>query len=287
MVVMRRRGCNLQEIAFALRCSQNAVSNHLQKHGLIPESTVGPRKPWRAVPQARRRRVIALRKRGYTYEKIANIVGLAPCTVRTIVITGGRPPVRKRVYYYEKTSDDKIVRIIALRRAGSSLAYIAAATGVSASTTGKILKNNGFPGKIRLLRLAGPVGSRVRGICRVRGCGVRHYGSGLCSAHELHYRQGRIDKNGKLLPSVCTDCGRKFPRTPQRTSCDRCRRVHRRIYSKLNRDYHLGYIDRQGRPLPFICQQCGRKFRRQRKTRFCETCAAARPDTLRRQRTGI
>ena len=231
-----------------------------------------------------RKGVVVLRKRGYTFEKIANMLGLAPCTVRTIVITGGRPPAHNPFFCSEKTSEVKIARIIALRRAGSSYAHIAEVTGVSAATAGRILKSNGFPGKIQLLRLAGPVGSRVRGICRIRGCGVRHYGSGLCSSHELQYRQGRIDRNGKLLPTACEECGRKLSRRLRRRWCQRCRRARTRMRGKRNRDYRLGYVDKDGKPLPFTCQQCGKKFRRQRKTRFCENCAVARPNMLRRQR---
>ena len=216
MVAMRKRGCTLQEIAIALDCSENVVRRRVRKLGPVTLLNGRSRRPWRLVPNRSRAQVVALRKRGYTYEKIANQLGLAPCTVRTIVMRGGRPPVGKRFYNGEKTPDDKIARIIALRRTGSSYAHIAGVTGVSPATVGKILRKNGFPGRIQLLRLAGPRGSRVRGICRVGACGVRHYGSGFCWYHEAQYRQGRIDKNGKLLPTTCKDCGKTFPRSPQR-----------------------------------------------------------------------
>lgn len=284
MVEMRKRGCTFQEIAIALDCSQNTVSYHARRLGPIPLLNAGARKSRRPVPNETRKQVITLRKRGYAFERIANRLGLAPCTVRTIVITGGRPPAGNPFFNNEKIPEDKIALIIALRRAGSSYAYIAEKTGVSAAAAGKILRKNGFPGKIQLVRLAGPLGSRVRGICRVRGCGVWHYGSGLCSSHELQYRQGRIDKDGKLLPSVCENCGKKFPRSAQRRWCDGCRKVRTRFRWTLNRHYNLGYIDEQAKPLPFICQQCGKKFRRGRKTRFCEICARARPSMLRSQR---
>lgn len=284
MVAMRKQGSTLQEIAIALDCSESSIRRRVHRLGSIPLLRATPLKPRRPVTSKTRRRVVALRKRDWTFEEIAKVVGLAYCTVRTIVVTGGKPPARNPYHNSEKTPEDKIVRIIALRRAGSSYAYIAEQTGVSAATAGRILKTNGFPGKILLVRLAGPVGSRVRGICRVRGCGVRHYGSGMCSSHDREYRQGRVGKNGKLLPSICSVCGGKFRRSPQRRRCDRCRRTYIRIQGTRNRNYRLGYIDKDGRILPFTCQQCGKKFRRGRKTRFCESCAAARPNMLRRQR---
>jgi len=285
MVAMRKQGHTLQQIAIALGCSESSVRNHVRHLGPIPSLQTSPRSRPPIIPKATRMRVLRLRKRGYPFEKIANLLGMAYGTARAIVLTGGRPPAGRSRHNFRKTPEDVITRILALRREGSSHAYIADAVGVSTTTVGRILKSNGFPAKIKLQRLAGPVGRRVRGICRIKGCGVRHFGSGLCSTHQLQYRQGRIDKSGKVLPSTCIDCGAKFPRNPQRKRCERCRRAHLRKRAKWNRDCRLRYIDHQGRPLSLICQQCGKEFqRRLRKLPFCKSCAAARPNMLRRQR---
>src|SRR5579864_1722769 len=106
MASMRKRGCTLQEIAIALDCSQNAVSNHIRNLDPIPALETRPIKPKRPVPNPTRRRVIALRKRGYSYEKIANIVALAPSKVRSIVLTGGRPTSRQRPRHWERIPED-------------------------------------------------------------------------------------------------------------------------------------------------------------------------------------
>ena len=284
MVTMRRRGCTFQQISIALGCCQAVVRRRVRNLGPVPLLEARPVKPKTPAPKQTRRRVLALRKRGYSFEKIANVVGLSPCGVRSIVMTGEEPVVRDHPSHWEETSEDKIARVIALRRAGSSLYRIAEATGVPASTAMMILRRRGFPGRIRLLRMAGPVGSRVRGICRVRGCSVRQYGSGFCANHDAQHCQGRINKSGKLLPSNCVDCGKKILRKPQVKRCERCRRNRMNMLSKRNREYHLGYTNEQGRPVTFNCEQCGKKFRRDRKTRFCEECSAARPKMLRIQR---
>lgn len=285
MAAMRKQGSTLQQIAIALNCSESSVRHHVRQIGPIPLLQAKPRQFRPPIPSKVRKRVVLLRKRGHPFEKIAQVLGMAYGTARAIFLAGGRPPTGRSRHNFQKTPEDVITRILALRRAGSSHAYIAESVGVSTTTVGRILKSNRFPPKIQLRRLAGPVGRRVRGICRVKGCGVRHYGSGLCSSHRLQYRQGRIEKNGKLLPSTCIGCGAKFPRSPQRERCDRCRRAHLRERANWNWAYRLGYIDRQGRPLPLICQQCGKQFRRRlRKLPFCQSCAAARPNMLRRQR---
>ena len=284
MVTMRRHGFTLQQISIALGCCQTVVRRRVRNLGPVPLLEARPVKPKTPAPKQTRRLVLDLRKRGHSFEKIANTVGLSPCGARSIVMTGEEPVLRDHPSHWEETSEDKIARVIALRRAGSSLYNIAEVTGVPASTAMMILRRRGFPGRIRLLRMAGPVGSRVRGICRVRGCGVRHYGSGLCAKHHAQHRQGRIDKTGKLLTLHCKDCGKKLRGKPQIQRCELCRRTRKNILSKRNRDFHLGYIDKDGRPLPFICEQCGKKFRRDRKARFCEECSAARPNILRRLR---
>jgi len=284
MIALRKQGRTVQQIAIALGIGESTVGHHVRHLGPVPLSDARPRGRWRTARMEARERVVVLRKRGYTFQKIASVVGMAYTTARAIFLAGGKRPARPHGGS-KKTSKEEIARMIALRRAGGSYAYIAGLVGVNAGTVGMILKSHGFPGKIPLLRYAGPVGNRVRGICRVPGCGVWHYGSGLCANHQLQYKQGRIEKNGRLLPSTCVDCGANFPYNPQRQRCDRCRRVHLTKLDKLNRDYRLGYIDEQGRPLPFTCEQCGKKFtRRSGKTRFCEGCAAARPNMLRRQR---
>lgn len=284
MVTMRKRGSLLQEIAIKLDCSQGTVRGHVRHLGPIPALKRRPIKPKTPIPNMIRKRIVALRKRGYTFERIANLLRLVPSAVRSVVMRRGQPGPGRLRHHWQPTPEYKVARVIALRRAGSSLYHIAQLTGVSATTSMMILRRSGFPGRIRLLRMSGPMGSRVRGICRIPGCGVRHYGSGLCSTHEIHYRQGRINQHGNLLPLICEECGSKFPYTPQRKRCDRCRRVHKRTRAKHNRDYLLGYIDKNGKLLQFRCEQCGRKFRRWRKTRFCETCAEARPNMLRRER---
>lgn len=284
MVAMRKQGRILQEIAAALRCSETSVRRRVANAGPIPLLAARPYKTRKPIPKDKRMRVMALRHRGHTLEKIAQMLNLAYATVQSIVITGGKPPARNPYYNLEKTPEDKIARIISLRRSGGSYAYIAQCTGVSKDTVARILRKNGFSGRIQLLRLAGPCGSRVRGLCRVPRCGVRHCGSGLCANHQHEYRQGRIDKNGKLLPLTCEQCGGKFPRNRYRRYCDVCRRVRAKLQKKRDRLLSLGYIDREGWILPFTCKLCGAKFRRSRKTRYCESCAAARPNILRRQR---
>jgi hypothetical protein len=275
MVAMRQQSCTIQQIATVVDAAPSVVSRHVSHLGPVLKS--GPFKLASEVSAATRRRVVALRRSGYSYWKIANITSRACATVRAIVLSRGRPPKRKPGFTGRRVSEQEVARIIALRRAGSSYSHIAEVTGVKAGTVGKILRKHGFSGRITLVRMAGPLGSRVRGICRVSRCGVRHYGSGLCSKHAILYRKGRIDKNGRRRPSLCEACGKKLAPTCHRRWCLPCRRSREWVVAKRRQDYLLGYVDKAGRPLPLTCEECGGRFPRgKRVVRFCHTCRKTR-----------
>lgn len=112
--------------------------------------------------------MIVLRKRGYPFERIANALGMAYGTARAIFLTGGKPPAGRSRHSFWRTPKDVVARILALRREGSSHAYIADAVGVSSTTVGRFLRSNGFPGKIPLQRLAGPVVNGCEGFAASR-----------------------------------------------------------------------------------------------------------------------
>lgn len=277
IVAMRKRGCTIQQIAGAVDTAPSVVSRHVCHLGPIPALNSRSFKAASQVLTRTRQRVVALRHKGYTYWKIANMVGHACATVREIVLNNGKPPERKSWSAGRRVSQEEIARIIALRRAGSSYTHIAEALGMKSATVGKILRNKGFSGRITLVRMAGPVGSRVRGICQVPKCGVRHYGSGLCSKHELAYRKRCIDKHGKRLPSFCEDCHKRLAPSYHRRWCIPCKRARHRRLEKRKQDYLLGYVDKAGRPLPLTCEECGDKFfRGKRRARFCPVCRKTR-----------
>lgn len=274
MVAMRKRGSTILEIAAALDATPTVVSRHVSHLG--PAKRRSFKEPSQ-VPAATRQRVVVLRHRGYAYWKIATMIGRAYATVREIVLSNGRPPKPRSGFVGRRVSEQEIARIIVLRRAGNSYSRIGEVMGIKSGTVGKVLRNNGFSGRITLERMAGPVGSRVRGICRIPRCGVRHYGSGLCSKHELMYRKGRTDKNGKRLPSFCEECGKRLGLSYHRRWCVRCKRKRDWVVEKRKKDYLLGYVDKAGRPLPLTCEECGRKFpRNKRVVRFCQRCRKTR-----------
>jgi DNA-binding CsgD family transcriptional regulator len=277
MATLHKEGRNLQEIAKALRTAPSTIGYHIHKLGLKAAGNGARGKSTLPVRNDIRRRVVLLRKRGLSFWKIAVTVKLSPTTVRAIVLDGGRPWTPRRRPLWQPVSKQEEKRTVQLRRAGSSLQHIAQAIGISASTVGDILRRNGFPGgRIPLSRLAGPVGARVRGICSVQGCGVRHYGSGLCRNHERQYKAGRINKKGRLLPFTCEDCGVKFHYRKKLRRCRSCARERIRMMNRLGARYRRGRIDEQGRPIPLICEQCGKKLDREYKARFCESCAVER-----------
>ncbi len=275
IAALRKRGLTVQEIAIAGGHSQSAVVYQVRRLGVAPEEPKPRRRS--EITDDLRKRVVALHKKGHNLSRISNLTALARTTVRSIVLAGGRPPSSNRSRFRARTTKEEELRIVELRRAGSSLQRIADEVGLSNSGVLIALRRNGFPpGRITLLRLAGPLGRRVKGLCKVKGCRVRQFGAGLCTRHEAARRQGRIDKDGRSLPSRCEDCNKKIPWKRREQLCENCKRARAKILAKINRDYNKGRIDEKGRPTPSICEECGKKFHRLRKARFCESCAVAR-----------
>jgi lambda repressor-like predicted transcriptional regulator len=135
---------------------------------------------------------------------------------------------------------DADLRIIALRRQGSTLSEIAQAVGLAQSIVrdrlyqsgkfpGRHLRRNHFPPeKVPVIRSMHEKGATLRQIgaeigyshetvravlrkddrglarpifiCSIKGCKERHFALGYCRTHWTRARNGRMDAGGNLIP---------------------------------------------------------------------------------------
>jgi DNA-binding CsgD family transcriptional regulator len=155
-------------------------------------------------------RILALRRKGYTLQEIADVVRISPATVRMRLLRSGKFP--GRIPLKSQFPPEKARMIFSMYKKGYSLRKIGDAVGYSYETVRTVLHKSGKTF----------VRSRLR--CAIKGCKEETFARDYCKIHWDRARTGRMDKKGRLIPiqRFCAKCGREFFSPPEPSSAKKC-----------------------------------------------------------------
>lgn len=134
IITMYSKGFMIRDIAESAQCTGNTIYKVIHAHGVTR-----PRIQRTSVKKRRDRRILALRRQGWTFQKIGRRVGCSTGVAHQVVSESGEfPPTTRRMTAAEAK------RILALRKSGKTFKQIAAAVNRTASVVHRVTSEGGL-----------------------------------------------------------------------------------------------------------------------------------------------